>query len=130
MKGYLPLIVLATLAMTSCAASTVAPGSGSTDQQGAEETTSFVEREKEEALNPDAKTYAKDFGVSVEEADRRLDLQDDVGSLGAKLEKNEPDTFAGLESRHKPDYHVVVYFIPATGRKPSGLTSRARRWRA
>jgi hypothetical protein len=109
MKGYLPLIVLATLAMTGCAPSTVAQGSGSTDHLGAEETI-FAEREKEEVLNPDAKAYAKDFGVSDEEADRRLDLQDDTGSLGAKLEKNEPETFAGLESRHKPDYHVVVYF--------------------
>lgn len=110
MKGYLPLIVLATLAMTGCSGSTVAQGPGSTDRQGAQESTSFVERDKEEELNPDAKAYAKDFGVSVEEADRRLDLQDDDGRLGARLEKNEPDTFAGLEKKHTPDYHVVVYF--------------------
>ncbi len=71
--------------------------------------TSFVERDQEEALNPDAKAYARDFGLFNGETDRRLDLQEDRGSLAAGLEKNEPDTFASLETRHTPDYHVVVY---------------------
>ncbi|HEX6159404.1 MAG TPA: hypothetical protein VF111_04505, partial [Thermoanaerobaculia bacterium] len=58
----------------------------------------------------DARTYAKDFGVSVEEADRRLGLQGAIGELDAALTAEESATFAGLWIEHKPQYRVVVRF--------------------
>lgn len=57
-----------------------------------------------------ASSYASDYGVPVAEAVRRLELQDDVGRLGAALEKNESETFADLETQHEPEYRVVAYF--------------------
>lgn len=65
---------------------------------------------EEQALEQDASMYATDFGVSVEEAKRRLELQDDVGELGAKLEANEVATYGGIEIVHQPEFRVVVYF--------------------
>lgn len=35
-------------------------------------------------------------GVSIEEATRRLALQPAIGELGARIQANEADTFAGL----------------------------------
>lgn len=65
---------------------------------------------EEQALQQDASMYATDFGVSVEGAKRRLELQDDVGELGAKLEANEVATYGGIEIVHQPEFRVVVYF--------------------
>ncbi len=49
-----------------------------------------------DALLKDATEYAKDVGVSVGEAVRRLKLQTAIGQLDAKLTSGEPDTFGGL----------------------------------
>ena len=58
----------------------------------------------------DAQHYAQHFGVDVEEAICRLSLQGEIGKLGAKLQANEGDTFAGLRIQHLPDYRVIVEF--------------------
>ena len=63
-----------------------------------------------DALIRDAQSYAKDFGVDVEEALCRLMLQGEIGKLGAKLEANEKDTFAGLRIQNSPNYRVIVEF--------------------
>lgn len=64
----------------------------------------------EEALRRDARWYARDVGVSVDEAVRRLKMQDDrlPMELERELKKDEADTFAGLWLRHKPDYGLTV----------------------
>lgn len=62
------------------------------------------------ALRRDAETMAKQLGISVEEAIRRAMLQDPIGILGAELEQQEADTFAGLWIQHEPEYWVVVAF--------------------
>jgi hypothetical protein len=62
----------------------------------------------ENALMTDAMTYAKDFGVSQEEALRRLRLQEDIGNLTTILSEEESDTFAGLWIEHTPQYRVVA----------------------
>lgn len=61
-----------------------------------------------EALRADAAEYVKDQNVSIDEAVRRLDLQDDIGRLEAELVSGEPDTFGGLWIQHKPEYKVVI----------------------
>jgi hypothetical protein len=68
-----------------------------------------------ETQNPDAAAYAEDVGISLEEANERLALQDDIGELGASLETNEVDSFAGLWIEHEPEYRVVVAFVGDEG---------------
>ncbi len=65
----------------------------------------------EESMRRDAQEYAVSQGISLDEAIRRLELQDEIGRLNAKLEANERDTFAGLWIQHQPEYRVVVRFI-------------------
>ncbi len=54
--------------------------------------------------------YANTFGVDLEEAKRRLRLQEPIGKLGAALAAGERDTFAGLWVEHRPAYRIVVQF--------------------
>ena len=64
----------------------------------------------EETLRRDAEQYAEDVGVPLEEAQRRLQVQDDIGELNAALQANERDTFGGLWMEHEPEYRVIVLF--------------------
>ena len=64
----------------------------------------------EDALDRQAESYADDVGVSVEEAKRRLRLQEEIGELGESLAGNESETFGGLWTEHLPKYRVVVAF--------------------
>lgn len=70
------------------------------------------DKEVEDPLARDAQWYADDQGVSLEEAIRRLKLQEELSSsgLGPALEANEADTFAGLWIQHEPEYRFVVLF--------------------
>lgn len=54
--------------------------------------------------------YATAQSVTVEEAVRRLDLQDEIGELGRVLAERERATFAGLWIEHQPKYRVVAAF--------------------
>ncbi len=67
-----------------------------------------------DALRKDAAEYAKDQQVSLDEAVRRLELQDDIGKFEKKLAANEPDTFGGLWIQHKPAYKVIVNMTSGT----------------
>jgi hypothetical protein len=60
------------------------------------------------ALLIDAKVYASMNNVSIDEALRRLKLQDKIGELNDQLAENEKGTFAGLWIEHQPDYRVIV----------------------
>jgi hypothetical protein len=53
---------------------------------------------------------AEALGISVDEAVRRFQLQEAIGPLGAQLEANEADTFAGLWLQQEPEFRVVVAF--------------------
>lgn len=64
----------------------------------------------EEALRRDAEAYAGRFGVTVEEAVRRMQFQDGIGDLNAALLANEAGTFGGLWIEHEPAYRVVALF--------------------
>ena len=63
-----------------------------------------------EALLQDARQYAADVGVDLDEAVRRLQAQRTIGELGAELEANEQPTFGGLWIQHEPEFKVVVAF--------------------
>jgi hypothetical protein len=63
-----------------------------------------------DALRRDAQSYASDMGVGLEEAIRRMELQDPIGDLNADLAVNERATFAGLWIEHTPRYRGIVMF--------------------
>jgi hypothetical protein len=58
----------------------------------------------------DAEIYARDNRVSLDEAQRRLNLQKSAGLLDAELSSKEADTFAGLWIQHSPDFRIIVEF--------------------
>ena len=64
----------------------------------------------ENPLARDAQDYAVQFGTTVDEAERRLNLQEAIGKLDHKLTTGESDTFAGLWIQHEPDFKVIVKF--------------------
>ncbi|MDO9333668.1 MAG: hypothetical protein Q7T57_04000 [Dehalococcoidales bacterium] len=57
-----------------------------------------------------AEIYAKQHGVTVNEAIHRFELQDLVGDLDAEISSKEVETFAGLWIEHTPEFRVVVLF--------------------
>ncbi len=66
--------------------------------------------EKPSPLTVDAQIYAKQYGVTVDEALRRFELQKIAGTLDAELSSNEAKTFGGLWIEHVPEFRVVVLF--------------------
>ena len=64
----------------------------------------------EEALVADARSYAEDMGVSLEEAIRRLKMQGGTApaDVERELKRSERDAYAGLWIRHRPDYGITV----------------------
>jgi hypothetical protein len=58
----------------------------------------------------DYEQYASRYGVTIEEAERRLSLQQSIGELNRQLREKEPGTFAGLRVEHAPVYKVIVRF--------------------
>ncbi|HRC84383.1 MAG TPA: S1 family peptidase [Thermoanaerobaculia bacterium] len=69
-------------------------------------------------LVPDAEAYARQFGVDLNEALRRLTLQPQIGELDAALAAEAPASYAGLWIEHVPEYRVMVRFTePSLGRK-------------
>ena len=69
-----------------------------------------AERLSDGGLRRDAQEYATANGVGIDEAVRRLELQQAIGELGAALEEREAATFAGLFIEHTPEYRVVARF--------------------
>jgi hypothetical protein len=62
------------------------------------------------AMQVEAGMVAEQMGISRQEALRRLQLQDEIGELNARLEQEEGETFAGLWIQHEPVYRVVTAF--------------------
>ncbi len=59
---------------------------------------------------PLAEMYAEHFGVTVDEALHRLQLQNAFPDLEPEITKSEPETFGGLWLQHKPEFKVIVAF--------------------
>lgn len=84
-------------------------------QENRAEVARLDEKGGSDPIHLDAPMYAKDFGVSLEEADRRLDMQGDTlpTYLKHELKRTERDTFVGLWLRHEPDYGITVATVGA-----------------
>lgn len=73
-------------------------------------TMSVTAQDVQDPIVRDAMSYAADYNVPLDEAMRRLRLQDIVGDLDAALTSKEQATFAGLWIQHTPEFRVVVQF--------------------
>ncbi len=63
-----------------------------------------------DARHLDTQKYADYYGVSFEEADYRLQMQDALDGLESELAEKERDTFAGFWIQNVPEYSFVVMF--------------------
>ncbi|WP_152541206.1 hypothetical protein [Kallotenue papyrolyticum] len=63
-----------------------------------------------EAETKAAEWYAKDQGIDVSEAMRRLQLMHAEGYLQAELEEKAKDIYAGLWVQHKPEFRIIAAF--------------------
>jgi len=59
---------------------------------------------------PEVAKYAEHYGITVDEALRRFDIQDAFAGLDTELSSKEPDTFAGLYVQHEPEFRIVALF--------------------
>lgn len=59
---------------------------------------------------PGVAQYAKIYGISYAEAMRRQDKEIDIGKLQVKMQRELPDSYAGLRLEYSPKYHVIVRF--------------------
>ena len=63
-----------------------------------------------DAVVADARSYAEDIGVDLDEAVRRLGLQGAIGKLGAAVSENEQATYGGRWIQHEPEFRAVFAF--------------------
>ncbi|HEX8210308.1 MAG TPA: hypothetical protein VF584_08970 [Longimicrobium sp.] len=70
-----------------------------------------------EAVRQDARSYAAQFNVGIDEAVRRLHAQEQQGEVVSRLRAANRGRFAGLWVEHQPEFRIVVRL---TGNAPAG----------
>lgn len=111
-RCFRPLLVLALAVVVALGVVFAAPA----DSQSPEELD--AELIDENPLIRDAATYAAGHEVEIEEALRRLELQDFVGNFEAELTAMEREGFAGVWIQHEPEYRVIVSFTCRDSESP------------
>jgi hypothetical protein len=77
----------------------------------------------EQALAADAERYATAFGVTLEEAGRRLDQQRASISVSDALRVRYRSRLASISVVHRPDWHLLVRLTP--GERPTDTIEQA-----
>ena len=75
----------------------------------------------------EARFLADTFAISLDEAASRIDLQDDIGVLGADAQHQWPETFGGLWIDHRAGGKVFVAFASDAGARVEALRGRFAR---
>jgi len=65
---------------------------------------------EEDGLLVDARSYANDYAVSVEEAVGRLVAQGEYAEMVGRVASIFPETFAGSDIDHADSYALLLYF--------------------
>jgi streptogrisin C len=78
-----------------------------------------------DALLENARSYAADHGVEIDEAVRRLRLQGSLEDVLARLESAMGDRFAGAWIEHEPEFRAVVRLAGRNEEVPSDARSIA-----
>ena len=77
----------------------------------------------EQALAADAERYATTFGVTAEEAQRRIEQQRASIPVSDALRVRYRDRLASISVVHRPDWHLLVRLTP--GELPANLVTTA-----
>ena len=80
-----------------------------------------------EALAQDSKAYARAYGVSFEEAGRRMLLMHDSGNQTGQIEAANADQLAGAYFDHSNGFEYVVRVTGKAGKGPAKLERQAAR---
>jgi len=67
-----------------------------------------------DALNEDAREYARQFSVTVDEARRRLVAQEASVAATDTITDTYRDRLAGIAIEHRPSYRILVYLTGTT----------------
>jgi streptogrisin C len=67
-----------------------------------------------DALNEDAREYARQFAVTIDEARRRLVAQDASVAATDTIADTYRDRLAGIAIEHRPSYRILVYLTGTT----------------
>jgi len=106
------------LALTACVAGKSVPTATPTKQLSFEERCHNLTTADRAAIESDpanksmSQYYARDYCVTLAEAERRMAIQGShvAGTLMQRVAAGEPSTFAGLWFEHQPEYRVKVAF--------------------
>ncbi|WP_353203516.1 hypothetical protein [Sphingomonas sp.] len=79
-----------------------------------------------ESLARDAAEYARQFGVSQDEASARLGAQDASVAATDAIAETYRDRLAGIAIEHRPDYRIVVYLTGSDAVPDQTLTTDAK----
>ncbi len=66
--------------------------------------------------------YAETMHIGTFEAAQRMDAERAAGKLSARLQREKPETFAGLYIEHSPEFRIVVRFTGDASRQLSAYT--------
>lgn len=69
-----------------------------------------------DALRADAEYYAKDYGVSVDEAYNRLVRQAEMSAVRETFAVQFPESYAGSNIEHTGEHRLVIHLTPAAER--------------
>ncbi len=59
---------------------------------------------------PEVAIYAEHYGIAVDEALSRFEIQEAFAGLDTQLSIKEAETFAGLYIQHEPEFRIVALF--------------------
>lgn len=97
-------IVFGLMGMLLLISCTPAPGSPP-ESPTAEQATPI---NMDDPLVQDARSFAEDQGISLEEALARLEYQQTIGEIQPALEAELADSYGGLWAEHQPEYKIVI----------------------
>lgn len=117
------LLWVVSLLMIACGAGTAPEGEGAKERTSAKRTTEgtveasgagCLRDEPSDALIEDARRWAEDRGIPIEEAIREAQLDEcywpDAAALARELKNKEAETFAGFWVEYEPQYRYVFLF--------------------
>ncbi|QOR69598.1 hypothetical protein IM660_13040 [Ruania alkalisoli] len=86
-------------------------GEGGVSTTGADQFDAGPEITPEEAVLADAEHYARDYGVSLQEAHDRLSFQRASDAALEEIAAAAPSTYLGVLTTHEPEFGVTVYLV-------------------
>lgn len=97
---------------------------------GAASTSSVLAQSAEQLRNPSVSYLMQSNGLSQQEAQLRIDLQDDVIAMSERLNTENDPNYAGIHIQHEPVFKIIVRFADKSDRKSflSQLDPKIRRF--